>query len=100
MDTKIVTYTFLFNILMIIIFSIIYASISQHNFEPLNKKDKLTYIDYLFYSITIQSGVGLPDITALSDLAKILAIIQQLIILILNKCRVYLNQYIIQMKHL
>jgi hypothetical protein len=81
MDTKIVTYTFLFNILMIIIFSIIYASISQHNFEPLNKKDKLTYIDYLFYSITIQSGVGLPDITALSDLAKILAIIQQLIIL-------------------
>jgi hypothetical protein len=66
---------------MIIIFSIIYASISQHNFEPLNKKDKLTYIDYLFYSITIQSGVGLPDITALSDLAKILAIIQQLIIL-------------------
>lgn len=81
METKVVTYTFLFNILMIIIFSIIYASISPHNFEPLNSKDKLTYIDYLFYSITIQTGVGLPDVTALSDLAKILAIIQQLIIL-------------------
>ena len=81
MDTKIVTYTFIFNILMIIIFSIIYASIMPHNFEPLNKKDKLTYIDYLFYSVTVQSGVGLPDITAVSDLAKILAIIQQLIIL-------------------
>ena len=81
MDTKIVTYTFIFNILMIIIFSIIYTSISPHNFEPLNKKDKLTYIDYLFYSVTVQSGVGLPDITAVSDLAKILAIIQQLIIL-------------------
>ena len=81
MDTKIVTYTFLFNILMIIIFSIIYASISPYNFKTLNKKDKLTYIDYLFYSITIQSGVGLPDITAVSDLAKIFAIIQQFIIL-------------------
>jgi hypothetical protein len=81
MDTKIVTYTFIFNILMIIIFSIIYSSISPHNFEPLNKKDKLTYIDYLFYSVTVQSGVGLPDITAVSDVAKILAIIQQLIIL-------------------
>lgn len=81
METKVVTYTFLFNILMIIIFSIIYASISSNNFEPLNSKDKLTYIDYLFYSITIQTGVGLPDVTALSDLAKILAIIQQLIIL-------------------
>ena len=81
METRVVTYTFLFNILMIFVFSIIYASISPHNFEPLNPKDKLTYIDYLFYSVTIQSGIGLPDITALSDLAKILAIIQQLIIL-------------------
>jgi len=80
-DTKIVTYTFLFNIAMIVIFSMIYASISPHNFEPLNSKDKLTYIDYLFYSVTIQSGTGLPDITALSDLAKILALIQQLILI-------------------
>jgi hypothetical protein len=32
----------------------------------------------LFYATTIQSSVGLPDITALTDLAKILAMIQQL----------------------
>jgi hypothetical protein len=81
METRVVTYTFLFNILIIFVFSIIYASILPHNFEPLNPKDKLTYIDYLFYSVTIQSGIGLPDVTALSDIAKILAIIQQLIIL-------------------
>jgi len=56
--------------IVIIIFSIIYASLSPHNFEALKPKDKLSYIDYLFYSVTIQSGVGLPDITALSDLAK------------------------------
>lgn len=81
MKTNIVTYTFIFNIIAIIIFSIIYSSISSHNFQPLNPKDKLTYIDYLFYAITIQSGVGLPDVTALSDLAKILAIIQQIILI-------------------
>ena len=81
MKTNIVTYTFLFNIVVIIIFSIIYALISPSNFEPLKMKDKLTYIDYLFYAVTIQSGVGLPDITALSDLAKILTITQQLILL-------------------
>jgi hypothetical protein len=80
-DTTVVTYTFLFNLLTAIVFSIIYASISPHNFEPLNPKDNLTYVDYLFYSVTIQSGVGLPDITALSDLAKILAMIQQLILM-------------------
>ena len=81
MDTSVVTYTFLFNIAAVIIFSIVYSSISPHNFEPLNPKDQLTYIDYLFYAVTIQSGIGLPDITALSDLAKFLALIQQLLLM-------------------
>ena len=78
MGTNIVTQTFIFNILMIIIFSIIYFYISPHNFEPFNPNDKLTYLDYLFYSVTIQSGIGLPDVTALSDLAKILVLFQQM----------------------
>jgi hypothetical protein len=77
----IVTYTFIFNIIAILIFSLIYSSISPNNFKPLNPEDKLTFIDYLFYSVTIQTGVGLPDVTALSDLAKILAGIQQLILM-------------------
>ena len=77
-DTTIVTYTFLFNLLTAIIFSIIYASISPNNFEPLNPKDELTYIDFLFYAVTIQSGIGLPDVTALSDLAKILVLFQDM----------------------
>ena len=80
-ETNVVTYTFLFNIAIIIIFSIIYSLISPNNFKPLQPNDKLTYIDYLFYATTIQSGVGLPDITALTDLAKILTIIQQLILM-------------------
>ncbi len=77
----IITKTFLFNILCIIIFAIIYTNIPPNNFLPLNKKDKLNIVDYLFYSLTIQAGVGLPDVTALSDLAKILAMIQQLIVI-------------------
>jgi hypothetical protein len=80
-DTTVVTYTFLFNLLTAIIFSIIYVSISPHNFEPLNPKDELKYIDFLFYAVTIQSGIGLPDVTALSDLAKILVLFQQLILM-------------------
>jgi hypothetical protein len=80
-DSRMIIFTFVFNIICILTFSIIYASISPHNFEPLNPKDELTYIDYLFYSVTIQTGVGLPDVTALSDLAKILALIQQLILM-------------------
>jgi hypothetical protein len=56
-------------------------SISPDNFAPLQPKDKITYIDLIFYSTTIQSGVGLSDINAVSDLAKILSIIQQLIMI-------------------
>lgn len=80
-DTTVVTYTFLFNIAIIIVFSIIYSYIGSNNFKPLNPRDKLTYLDYLFYATTIQSGVGLPDVTALTDLSKSLAIIQQLILI-------------------
>jgi hypothetical protein len=81
MKSDLITYTFVVNIITIILFSLIYASILPNNFQPLNPKDELTYVDYLFYSVTIQTGVGLPDVTALSDLAKILAMIQQLILM-------------------
>lgn len=73
--------TFLFNILCIIFFAFIYSTINSNNFQPLNTNDKLTFIDYLFYSTTIQAGVGLPDITAITNLSKLLAIIQQTILM-------------------
>ncbi len=80
----ILTYTFIFNIIVVIIFSLIYSSMHNHNFidsfTNTNNKN-ISYIDYLFYSLTIQSGVGLPDISAVSDIAKILAMIQQFILM-------------------
>lgn len=78
MKSNIVTYTFMFNIAVIILFSIIYNLIPQNNFEPLHPHDKLTYLDFVFYAVTIQSGIGLSDVNAISNLAKFLAIIQQL----------------------
>lgn len=89
-DSKLVVYTFIFNIIAIIVFSLIYSSISPNNFQALNPKDELTYVDFLFYSVTIQSGIGLPDVTAFSDLAKILALIQQLILMSTAFILVYL----------
>ena len=73
----IVTQTLLFNIGVVLLFSVLYASIEPNHFQPLQPKDTLTYIDYLFYATTIQAGVGLPDITAVTNLAKLLAIVQQ-----------------------
>jgi len=88
--SKRVIYTFIFNIIAVIVFSLIYSSISPKNFKALNPKDELTYIDFLFYSVTIQSGIGLPDVTAFSDLAKILALIQQLILMSTGFILIYL----------
>ena len=79
--SDIITLTFLFNILAVIVFSIIYSSISPNNFEPLKPNTNITYLDYIFYSVTIQCGVGLPDITAVTKLGKILATFQQLILM-------------------
>lgn len=80
-STDIITYTFMFNIFTILIFAVIYTLIPPGNFQPLDPRDELNYVDYLFYAITVQSSVGLPDVTALSDLAKILVSIQQLILI-------------------
>ncbi len=77
----IVTKTFLFNLICLIFFSFVYMSISSDNFAALQPKDNITYIDLIFYSTTIQSGVGLSDINAVTDLAKILSMIQQLIMI-------------------
>jgi hypothetical protein len=73
--------TFIFNIICILFFAFIYSMLSPSNFMTLSENNKLTTIDYIFYSTTIQSGVGLPDITAVKPLSKILAIIQQLILM-------------------
>lgn len=80
-DYNTLKYTFIFNLCVIFVFSIIYSVVDESNFQPLNPSDKLTYVDYLFYAITVQTSVGLPDVTALSDLAKILVSIQQLILM-------------------
>jgi hypothetical protein len=81
MANKVVAYTFLFNLFVVFLFSFIYCSIPQNNFIPLNRNDNMKYIDFLFYSVTIQSGIGLPDITASTDLAKSLALIQQFLLM-------------------
>jgi uncharacterized membrane protein len=78
---KIIAITFLFNILCIFIFAFIYTFIEQNNFLPLVQNNKLTFIDFLFYSTTIQSGVGLSNITPISSFSKILSMIQHIILL-------------------
>jgi hypothetical protein len=72
-----VTGVFIFQCASILFFAILYSLIHPTNFITINNDSILTPIDYLFYSVTIQSGIGLPDITAQTQLSKSIAIVQQ-----------------------
>lgn len=72
---------FLYNICIIVLFTIIYYMIGSKHFENLKGKNETTLLDCIFFATTIQSGVGLSDINTTTKLAKILAIIQQLTML-------------------
>jgi hypothetical protein len=72
-----VTGVFIFQCVSILFFALVYSLIHPTNFITINNDSILTPIDYLFYSVTIQSGIGLPDITAQTQLSKSIAIVQQ-----------------------
>lgn len=76
-----VTGVFIFQCTSIIFFAILYSLIPPDNFITLNNDSKVMPIDYLFYSITIQSGIGLPDITSQTQMSKAIAIVQQFTVL-------------------
>jgi histidinol phosphatase-like enzyme len=69
---------FLYNIVIILTFTIIYYMIGDKHFENLKGQKKVTALDCLFLATTIQSGVGLADINLTTSLAKTIAILQQL----------------------
>jgi len=76
---------FTFNILTIFFFTLIYTMIPEENFIPVLKNNtrdyKITFLDYLFYSTTIQAGVGLAPISPITKLSKILTLIQHYILI-------------------
>mgnify|MGYP003966919727 CR=1 FL=1 len=79
---NVVTFTLLYQICSILTFTVIYYMIGKTNFSKQNTSDKLTIFDYFFYSFTVQSTVGLPDITADTTLAKLIVTIQQMAVLL------------------
>jgi hypothetical protein len=79
---KIAIRSILFHIICIIMFAIIYF-LFKNEFEYLNSKNnyRMNFLDFLFLSTTIQSGVGISGIAPTSSSTKILMIIQQIIML-------------------
>jgi hypothetical protein len=72
---------FLYNLIIIFLFTTIYYSMGAEHFENLKGKKEPSILDCLFLATTIQSGVGLADINSISSIGKLLTIIQQIMML-------------------
>ncbi len=72
---------FLYNLIIIAIFTLIYYLAGSNNFVNLKGKKEIEFIDCLFLATTIQGGVGLADINTVTTLSKILTIVQQMTML-------------------
>lgn len=73
----------IFSLFCIIIFSITYNILGDSHFKKFktNYDKEIEYIDYLFLATTVQSGVGYSNIYPISDTAKAILIVQQLIMI-------------------
>jgi hypothetical protein len=85
---KLVIRTVLFHFLSIFSFAIIYLNM-QDDFSK-DKEKKHQFVDYLLLSTTIQAGVGMTDIYPLSFHAKVLVMIQQLMMICTHVLTLYI----------
>jgi hypothetical protein len=81
-----------FNILCIIIFGLIYWNLQSH-FTKDSSVQKMIYgepIDFFFLSTTIQASVGYQDLTAVTNISKIMLMVQQFIMMTTNLFLLYI----------
>jgi len=81
-----------FNILCIIIFGLIYWNLQSH-FTKDPSVQKMIYgepIDFFFLSTTIQASVGYQDLTAVTNISKIMLMVQQFIMITTNLFLLYI----------
>jgi hypothetical protein len=86
--------TFLFHLMCIAIFTVVYYFQHTHfinNKENENERiSKPNLIDFIELSTTLQAGVGLTDLSPTTTTAKILTIIQQLIMISTHIFTIYI----------
>jgi hypothetical protein len=85
---KVVIRTVLFHFLCIIVFSIIYYNI-QSQLQGTLKHERKSILDYIFLSTTIQASVGMSDIYPITNIGKIVMILQQLIMIMTHVFTIY-----------
>lgn len=85
---KIVIRTVFFHFLCIMVFSFCYFYFKE-DFNG-EEKEELKMFDYILFSTTIQSGVGLTNIYPISFYGKLIMMIQQLLMIMTHVFTIYI----------
>ena len=85
---KMVIRTVCFHFVCIIVFVLLYFFLKEDLAEKAEKKVEI--IDYVFFSTTIQSGVGVTDLYPTNFYGKLAMTIQQLIMICTHVFTIYL----------
>ena len=85
---KIAIRTVCFHFLCILIFGIIYYNL-QSDFEHGALHERKSILDFVLLSTTIQASVGISDIYPITNVAKIVMISQQVIMIMTHDFTLY-----------
>ena len=85
---KLAIRTVCFHFLCILIFGIIYYNI-QYQFQHKDEQQRKTILDYILLSTTIQAGVGFSDIYPITNLSKIIMVLQQIMMIMTQVFTLY-----------
>jgi hypothetical protein len=86
---KLAIRAFIFHILCVIIFAILYSSLSE-DFYVIKEDYKKSFLDFILLSTTIQAGIGISVLYPLSYYSKIAVIIQQMLMLFTHIITLYI----------
>ena len=71
------------NFVAILLFTLMYFTISKAGGEQFNGLDKESgFLDHLYFAFTVQSTVGFGDIYPISPMAKIVVMVQQSVLIL------------------
>jgi hypothetical protein len=78
---RVVIGTIIFNFICISIFCMIYFYLKEGFINNDTSKDEIELIDFIMFTTTVQAGVGITSLTPNSVSTKVVATIQQLIMI-------------------
>ena len=71
------------NFVAILLFTLMYFTISKAGGEQFNGLDKeSSFLDHLYFAFTVQSTVGFGDIYPISPMAKMIVMVQQSVLIL------------------